>query len=54
MDEVLLGESEYFVVVDNWDRGLIGKVYQNQIIGRVLGYDESEMIGDWSQTERAL
>ncbi|MFJ7738624.1 S26 family signal peptidase [Lysinibacillus sp. NPDC097287] len=54
MDEVQLNESEYFIVADNWSSGLIGKINKEQILGKVLGYDASDMVDEWSQTERAL
>lgn len=54
VDEVKLGESEYVVVPDNWGRGKIEKLHQNEILGKVLGYSPHSMTNEWTNSEIAI
>jgi len=51
VDEVKLGESEYVVVPDNWWRGKIEVISQNEILGKVLGYSPYAMTDEWTNSE---
>ena len=51
LDEIKLGEAEYVVVPDNWWRGKIEVIPQNEILGKVLGYSPHAMTDEWTNSE---
>ncbi len=54
MDELTVNADEYFVAADNWGHGMLSKITDAQIIGKVLGYEAGEMANEWTETERSL
>ncbi|MFJ5792773.1 S26 family signal peptidase [Lysinibacillus sp. NPDC093197] len=54
MDELPLDAGEYYVAADNWGHGIMTKITDSLIIGKVLGYEALEIANEWSKSERAL
>ena len=53
LEEMKLGEAEYVVVPDNWARGKIEVISQNEFLGKVLGYSPYAMTDEWKDSEIA-